>query len=1038
MQERMFYAAFVGINAYPQGAALSGCVRDVLELDLLFREQCAQQTGIRYNPVYYLAPNDADALRMEAHETATGEKLPFQPPTFTNISASLFSHFNDAKEGDICVFYYSGHGSQTEAPPEFGKPMMETIVCVDSRDENSTTARDLIDKELAWLLWKTFSAKAAHVLVLMDCCHSGNNTRSLKNETDVRFRFIPSERNKIPYEQYLGYGDAGFYNNTGGKISIKIPRYVHLAACRDDEKAQETMQGGLFTNRLLEALRAGGTARSYRQLMQGLTISVGNRAERQTPVAFALNEKDLDQQFLSPDIQPYKPYFNLRYNAREKRWKLYGGAMHRLKKGDVVKVSDGTKEVEAVLTDVQETYSWLDVQGFDEDSQQITAVLLRAAEPMMKVGVPAALKNITGQFPFFSLHEETAPGVQYVVKQLDTGAYVLLPVNGTMPLFKRETNAAVFLAHINKVGSWLQTLELQHQAPGIRQQDFVFEWVAEPGLTLAEGVELHYDGDLYPSFGLRISIHPQSPLKTCYVKALYLGSKYSIIGSLIRNDSNKLENKAGSYIDLSMAYGGEEYTRIPVSIDEKYSRYNIHSVTDYLKIIVSDKPVQLDQYEQEGLELDDGTVHRDLAAPPKTRGGEAAKDQPQWSVFTFRVVCKRPPAEQTLKAGEAAEFDTFSITAPAGFNARIAPAVAENTTRSITPDLWGPVLTEEVLDGKGLLLYPEQPLPEGSAITLQLKPPAAAVRSLKDEQLEEMILPYSFDPVTQQFIPLGYADDNGQVFIERLPASAERSIGGAVKLYFKKIFRPKQVNQLVVPPGLTGKATLLIHGFTGETRSMQEAYAADGAVLTYDYENMATPVAKTAELLQAALLQAGADKTLELTIVAHGTGGLVARWLVEQIGAPYVKRLVLVGVPNAGSSLAALTASATNLLTDALNFTGPVKYAITGLAWVLKFLKLHPATAFQEMQPGSELMQKLQSSAMAKGVEYKVIAGDASLIKGNLIDKAIVHAFGKERNDRAVTVTSMQAIAGLEPQQVDVVPCHHLGYFRKEAGIRLT
>ncbi|WP_119080082.1 caspase family protein [Chitinophaga alhagiae] len=637
MQDRMFYAAFVGINAYPQGA-LSGCVRDVLALDLLFREQCAQQAGVRYKPVYYLAPNAADALQIADHEAATGQQLPYEAPTFANISTRLFTHFKDAGEGDVCVFYYSGHGSQTEAPPVFDRPQMETLVCVDSRSEAVPPARDLIDKELAYLLWKTFSGKQAHVLVVMDCCHSGNNTRNLEGDGGLRFRYVPSGRNKVEFADYLGYGDTGFYTLENGKAGFKIPRYVHLAACRDDEKAQETMQGGLFTGRLLEALRLGGAARSYRQLMQGLSITVGSRAEKQTPVAFAGQDQDLDQQFLSAGIRPYRPFFNVQYNAREKRWKMYGGAMHGLQPGAVVQVSDGEQEVNVVLQEVTPAWSWLPLEGFDEDSRQVTAVLLRMANPPLKVGVPPGLTAIKGAYPCFTLHEEGAPGLPYKVRQLADGAYVLLPENGTMPLFRRERNAAVFLENVNKVGNWMAALALQQEAPGISREDFVLEWTAAPGTLLPDGVALHYEGEQYPSFGLRISIHPASSLNTCYIKALYLGSQYSINGTLIRNDNSRLEKKTGSSLELSMLYGETLYTRIPVSVNDAYARYDVHTVTDYLKIIVSTTPVQLDQYTQEGLELDDGETSRDLAPPGKAG---AVTGQLPWSVFTFRVQCKR-------------------------------------------------------------------------------------------------------------------------------------------------------------------------------------------------------------------------------------------------------------------------------------------------------------------------------------------------------------------------------------------------------------
>jgi triacylglycerol esterase/lipase EstA (alpha/beta hydrolase family) len=68
-------------------------------------------------------------------------------------------------------------------------------------------------------------------------------------------------------------------------------------------------------------------------------------------------------------------------------------------------------------------------------------------------------------------------------------------------------------------------------------------------------------------------------------------------------------------------------------------------------------------------------------------------------------------------------------------------------------------------------------------------------------------------------------------------------------------------------------------------------------ILTYDYENLSTAVSTTAEILHDKLKAAGfgtAGKMPELSIVAHSMGGLVSRWLIEQVpGVNYVKRLIL-------------------------------------------------------------------------------------------------------------------------------------------------
>ena len=58
MSNRSLYATLIGINAYKQNP-LSGCIRDVLAIDLLLREQCSQQGTDRlvYEPKYFLAPD---------------------------------------------------------------------------------------------------------------------------------------------------------------------------------------------------------------------------------------------------------------------------------------------------------------------------------------------------------------------------------------------------------------------------------------------------------------------------------------------------------------------------------------------------------------------------------------------------------------------------------------------------------------------------------------------------------------------------------------------------------------------------------------------------------------------------------------------------------------------------------------------------------------------------------------------------------------------------------------------------------------------
>lgn len=1124
MQTRTLYATFVGINAYPQGA-LSGCIKDVLDLDLLLREQCAQQGAdvMSYRPAYFLAPNASDQLRISGYEAANQLQLTYKAPTFRSLTEEAFTHFSEAKPGDICLFYYSGHGSQTAAPEGLQEKMMETLVCVDSRTE----ARDLVDKELGYLLWKAFAGKGVHALVIMDCCHSGNNTRSALVNDDLRFRFWPADGNKVPLTSWIGHAE-GFYVVKDGRISIKIPPYIHLAACRNDEKAQETMNGGLFTSKLTEVLRAGGTASSYRNLMQSVSVTVRGRAERQSPVAFSQEDANLDQQFLSSAVIPYKPSFEVRYHARDKEWRMSGGAMHGILPSAVMRIGERDVPLAAVFP----SWSVLDsaaMSGLDTTGIKEKAVVLQRGEPAMIIRLAesaAGLQQVYDRHPYayFRIAEE---GALYEA-ELWGDNYILRGINHNMPLFQRQQDPAVFLEQVNKVGNWLAALELKNTSSALKADDFIFNWVidGEPVVKQpGEEIRLSYKNNEHPVFSMNIALHPSSTIRSCYVKVLYLGSKYSIDGSLVRNDANEL--KPGMSIPLTFNYEGETYDSIGVSIDEAYQYYGINEITDFLKVIISDKEVNLDQYQQQGLPLDTppGAGTRDIAPP-----GKAGKtvDQPNWSVFTFGIRCTGSKKEQELHEGSPADFAAFTVEAPPGFSARAAAVTADDQagiTRSAfmgssgptssgasfgrhSPDtehqlhfpdgnygqpsslfpgylpsdaaIWDGILTDDTPFARSihpitdssirmLELFPlnNEPLtiPEGGQLIIR---PATASRSTE----EELVVPYGYDPRLDMYIPLGYADDQGNIYIEQLPPPISdertRSLGGSIKLLFKKLIRSREVNRLRIYARRdngweetktlqNGKAVLLIHGITGDTRYMAEAFKTaigDQAdlLLTYDYENLATPVSKTAEKLHTQLQAAGVQ---ELTIVAHSMGGLVARWLAEQVpGTGYVRRLVLVGSPCAGSEMAALGTAAFGMLTQALNLTGPVKYAITGLSWLLKQLKLHPGETLNELKPGSSLLQTLSTSKAPPGVEYRILGGDTSLLQHyngddpflkrilSLAKDKVLYpgltqrVYEKEPNDMAVTLSSMRAVPSANGEiKLQVVASNHLAYFREQDSL---
>ena len=381
-----------------------------------------------------------------------------------------------------------------------------------------------------------------------------------------------------------------------------------------------------------------------------------------------------------------------------------------------------------------------------------------------------------------------------------------------------------------------------------------------------------------------------------------------------------------------------------------------------------------------------------------------------------------------------------------------------------------------------------------------------------DQKLKEneQILPFAKDG--EFFIPLGYAkrkiDGNGKthIIIEQLPDSTSapqdtgnRSVGGSIYIYLQKIvFNTLKIehdnSRLALPQFATAEALsvdgyedreeilrdqiakadkilLFVHGILGDTSIMAgsiNAKLADGqtigdnydVVLTFDYENLNTPIAETAEALIKKLANLGLDEShhKQLDIVAHSMGGLVSRWMIEKNpAAPKVNKLVMLGTPNGGSPLSDVKKWAFGALTLALN--GIALTGITGLTISLLGRLLNSADeSLDEMQKDSKTLQFLYE-AKDPNVPYFMIAGDTANLRIQLKESdskfarfthfitersklAVADLFTSklfaEANDIAVSQKSMMHIPADRKHALEVtkIDCDHTSYFVNENSLK--
>lgn len=293
------YALLVGINDYPQEVGkLSGCLNDVDH----FNEYLQDSYNRESLAIEVLKDNDA---------------------TRDNIIRQFRNHLGMAREGDVALFQYCGHGARWASAGAFkefypdGKD--EGLVCIDSRGPGGY---DLADKELAVLIAEV-AKNNPHLAVILDCCHSGSGTRAIQNAPKLKARLTHEVIAERPLESYLD----GYYA-TQQELYVPNSKHVLLAACKRTQLAQEDEvdQSGIFTTTLLEVLNKSGGDLSYAELFVQCRAAVRSRALNQEPQFEAYKHFNSYSGFLGRTVSSPGPRYVVRYDRGS--WKVECGAIH--------------------------------------------------------------------------------------------------------------------------------------------------------------------------------------------------------------------------------------------------------------------------------------------------------------------------------------------------------------------------------------------------------------------------------------------------------------------------------------------------------------------------------------------------------------------------------------------------------------------------------------------------------------------------------------------------------------------------------------
>jgi hypothetical protein len=656
MAKKQLFALFASINAYTNGIRpLNGCVADMQALhDFLLRQSEASDSTFDFHPL--ILKNDA----------ATRQAV-----------IDGFQHFTQAGVDDICLFYFSGHGSRIDSKDfwESNDGKIEAIVCYDSC---------VVGKELSVLIHEATDGKPdRHFLALMDCCHSGGNTKStLINSVAIRL----SMPNRFPttIQEYYGFDRGG-----KGQFSTPKGKHIQIAACRNYQTAKEVLIGaeirGAFTASLIEVLETNNSMVAYSDLEDRIARKIDNRilTADQRPSVESVADADKNLNFLGGAVQPKNRFF-VGWNKNTKSWQVNAGFYHGVSMNGKYPTTLGTKDglralmVTAVFAEYAHV-TWIDTSfvpmkkktydvqvaiggvplhpvAFAPDCDPVIQKLL--AEQFKKAGVSYIQMIDDFSKTAFRIHA-TPQGIALLQDGADLPVFVpVLPVNGILGLaqsleFWKKTDAVMQWNFLKLLENPISTLVQDQLEITVYRSIGVEKWweVQPEQMEIVPDffnpIELSYRQNaagaysINPSVAIKIKNKGDNPL---FIKALLLSGRFGISSVFVSN------NAVGANTEVwpVLVSNGKTYRSIGLTIDDEHYAAGMNELTDYFKIIVSTEDFSTNAFEQPPLKL------RGLDQPTRAFGfgDEPTIKMNDWGTVTVPLKLLRPKAMDKKNIGK--------------------------------------------------------------------------------------------------------------------------------------------------------------------------------------------------------------------------------------------------------------------------------------------------------------------------------------------------------------------------------------------------
>lgn len=663
MTKPKLHAILVGINDYHSGIRpLQGCHNDVQNMQRYLTEQ-------------------ADYFELNIHPPLLDKSA-----TKDNIVKTFRQHFQDAAASDTVLLYFSGHGCRESADPtlwpnEYDQ-LLEGWVCYKPEQEDDADKTDpisphvlLVDKELRYLISEFTQQyppdQAPHVLIIADCCHSGDGTR----KSDYRLRRVERVAKQRPTQAFIfppEWLEQRQKPDALGGADYPEGAHVHLGACQDRQVAKETTLGeealpqGVFTHCLLAFLRQNQGNLSYYDLQHRLKAFIRFRHEQVPQVYIPPQHQDLYYRgFLNRLISATAPTVAQIYYDEQQGWLLNKGALDSVSRQAKVQVNapEGAlfqtaptevqpdlsvlqfSEQEAAQLDTQKTYTcqiegllWAPINVCLDNTR---GILSKSAEQALKQQLLQQVKGLnfveTPGEDIYSLH------VIHNEFRLSQNHNPYQPI--VLPLGIEAPNWPILGQYLRQIWHWNYVKNLQSEDPdrqifqsGLPLQLSLQLWGKDYRFhpqALKQGeqavLNLPLQADGYRS-RVRLYAKNRSPW-TLWFCPLYLDGNFSV-KPLLKN------------ISTSIAPQQEILIReTDISLKDHFLEYNWAYDASLIKVLVST---------QDNLQVDQLLIDQGLPLPPtlvvrrgQTKdtsgfGERSAEAPPGWLAQSLELMIPNP------------------------------------------------------------------------------------------------------------------------------------------------------------------------------------------------------------------------------------------------------------------------------------------------------------------------------------------------------------------------------------------------------------